>query len=156
MAQSEHILERTTRVPLPLAEVFPFFADARNLARITPPAMGFQICNTEPLEMRQNLLIDYKLRLCGIPLRWRSAITEWNPPHSFVDEQVTGPYATWIHRHEFAADGDATVMRDVVRYRLPLAPLGNLALPFVRWQLRQIFNYRESAIRQIFHLPAAP
>ncbi|MBN8712101.1 MAG: hypothetical protein BGO12_17580 [Verrucomicrobia bacterium 61-8] len=156
MDSSDHILERTTRIPRPLAEVFPFFADARNLARITPPSMGFQITSAQPLEMRRNLMIEYRLRILGIPLRWSSLISEWSPPHRFIDEQVTGPYARWTHLHEFIAEGDTTVMRDEVRYRLPFGLLGNLALPFVKMQLRHIFDYRESAIRCLFSTPPAP
>lgn len=150
VATRTHLLDRTTRVPRPLEEVFPFFANARNLERITPPGMGFRITSSHPLEMRRNLMIDYQLRISGLPFRWRSQITEWNPPHSFVDEQLKGPYAEWVHRHEFLAEGGHTLMRDVVRYRLPFGVLGNLALPLVKRQLRAIFDYRESAIRCLF------
>ncbi len=150
MANRTHILERTTRVPRPLEEVFPFFANARNLERITPPGMGFQITSAQPLEMRRNLMIDYRLRIAGIPLHWRSQISEWNPPHSFVDVQIKGPYAEWVHRHEFLAEGNHTVMRDIVRYSLPFGVLGSLALPLVKKQLRDIFDFRESAIRCLF------
>lgn len=101
-------------------------------------------------------MIEYKLRIAGLPLRWRSQISEWNPPHSFVDEQIQGPYALWIHRHEFRADGEDTVMKDVVRYRLPFGILGHMALPFVKTQLRHIFDYRESAIRCVFSPQADP
>jgi ligand-binding SRPBCC domain-containing protein len=156
VANLEHILERITRIPGPIAEVFPFFADARNLVRITPPHMGFHIVSEHSLEMRQNLMIEYKLCIAGLPLRWRSLISEWNPPHCFVDEQIQGPYAQWIHRHEFKADGEDTVMTDVVRYRLPFGILGHMALPFVKAQLRDIFDYRESAIRRAFSAQAGP
>jgi len=156
VANLEHILERITRIPGPIAEVFPFFADARNLVRITPPHMGFHIVSEHSLDMRQNLMIEYKLRIAGLPLRWRSLISEWNPPHSFIDEQIQGPYAQWIHRHEFKADGEDTVMTDVVRYRLPFGILGHMALPFVKAQLRDIFDYRESAIRRAFSAQAGP
>jgi len=156
MDSSDHILERTTRIPRPLAEVFPFFSDASNLARITPPSMGFQITSAQPLEMRRNLMIEYRLRILGIPLRWSSLISEWSPPHRFVDEQVTGPYARWTHLHEFTAEGDTTVMRDKVLYRMPFGLLGNLALPLVKMQLRHIFDYRESAIRCLFSTPPVP
>ncbi len=154
MATRTHILERTTVVPRPLEEVFPFFSDARNLERITPPGMGFRITSSHPLDMKRNLMIDYQLRIAGIPLHWRSQISEWNPPHSFVDTQVKGPYAEWIHRHEFIAEGDRTIMRDVVRYRLPFGILGYLALPLVKMQLATIFDFRESAIRRLFSEPS--
>lgn len=153
MATRTHILERTTHVPRPLEEVFPFFANARNLERITPPGMGFRITSTHPLNMKRNLMIDYQLRIAGIPLRWRSQIADWDPPHSFTDVQLTGPYAEWVHRHEFHAEGGHTIMRDLVRYSLPFGILGNLALPFVKRQLRDIFDYRESAIRCLFSQP---
>src|SRR5262245_9110042 len=94
--------------------------------------------------------IDYRLKLFAIPFRWRSVITEWDPPRAFTDEQATGPYALWIHRHTFEPDGAGTVIRDRVRYKLPFGPVGDLAHPLVRRQLARIFDYRRRAVDAAF------
>jgi len=143
------MLRATQVIPLARAALFPFFADARNLAVITPPAMGFRIRTPEPIVMREGMLIDYTVRVAGVPLRWRTRITGWNPPTEFADEQLRGPYALWRHRHQFTAlDEGHTRMDDEVLFRLPLAPLGNIAAPFVKHELRKIFRYRHAAIER--------
>ena len=144
-----------TRIPRPRTEVFPFFAAAGNLERITPAELRFRIETPTPIEMRRGTLIDYRLGLWGTRFRWRTEITEWDPPRSFTDTQIRGPYHTWVHHHLFeeeAADeeGDvATIMTDEVRYRLPFWPLGEVALPVVARQLRRIFRHRAGVIRRL-------
>ncbi len=145
-----HLLRTTARIARPIDEVFAFFAAAENLERITPPSLRFRIVTPLPLEMRAGTLIDYRLRLNGIPFSWRTEITEWHPPHAFTDTQLRGPYHTWIHRHTFQADGDVTIMLDEVRHRLPLWPLGELAMPLIRHRLRHIFEYRARRLEEIF------
>ena len=145
----ELTLRTELRVEKPIHEVFAFFAAAENLERITPPELGFRIATPAPLHMESGSLIDYRLSLFGVPFAWRTRITEWNPPHSFTDVQLKGPYAQWIHRHTFSADGDGTIMRDAVYYRLPVPLLGMLAWPLVRLQLARIFSYREQRIRSL-------
>ncbi len=144
-----HVLETSIHLPLPQERVFQFFADACNLARITPPAMGFQIVSPLPITMQQGTEIEYRIRLAGVPLRWRSLIARWEPPYQFVDQQLQGPYHTWIHTHRFHEENGGTRIEDHVQYRLPLEPIGLVALPFVRRQLKQIFAFREQAITQI-------
>ena len=143
-----HLIEREQRLPAPPEEVFPFFEDAWNLEAITPPFLGFEVTTPRPLEMRPGALIDYRLKLHGVPVRWRTRIETFEPPHVFVDMQVSGPYRLWHHTHVFERDGrGGTLMRDRVRYALPLWPLGELAhLAFVRRDLRRIFDFRRQAI----------
>lgn len=142
------LLRTTQFFPNPRSQVFPFFADAENLARITPAAMGFRITTPTPITMRAGTLIDYRIRVWGISLPWRTLISLWEPPHQFVDEQLRGPYAEWVHRHRFTeTPAGGTLMEDEVRFRLPFGPIGALGLPLVRRQLRQIFEYRRTAIR---------
>lgn len=147
---SEYVLSRVQTVPRPLDEVFAFFANPANLARITPPWLGFRML-TPPQAMRAGLLIDYRIRPLGIPQRWRSAITTWEPPSRFVDEQVRGPYRSWHHLHEFHAVEDGTEIRDTVHYALPLGLLGRIARTLlVRRQLDAIFAYRARIVADLF------
>jgi ligand-binding SRPBCC domain-containing protein len=144
----EFTLEREQSIDLPLQEVFAFFSDAHNLAVITPEWLRFEIVTPEPIEMRMGTLIDYKLRLRGIPLKWQSEITAWEPPHRFVDEQRRGPYRYWIHEHTFDAAGPRrTIVRDRVRYDVPGGrPVQRL---FVQPDLERVFDYRARKLDEI-------
>ncbi|HYQ78170.1 MAG TPA: SRPBCC family protein [Solirubrobacterales bacterium] len=145
-----HIFERRQRVELPIHEAFAFYGDARNLELITPPWLGFEVTTPQPIEMGIGTLIEYRLRLHRVPVRWRTRITDWEPPHRFVDTQVRGPYSMWEHTHTFEADGPgATIIEDGVRYSIPFGPLGELANRLlVRRDLRKIFDYRRDAVAQ--------
>jgi len=152
-----HVLERTQTVAADLDEVFAFFAQPENLARITPPSMRFQILTPSPIAMREGALIDYLVRVGGLPMRWRSLITAYEPPHRFVDEQILGPYSFWHHTHTFAPlPGGGTELGDRVRYALPLGPLGELAHALaIRRQLAGIFAFRQAFVARQFAGPAA-
>ena len=143
-----HVLEREQRIPAPPERVFPFFEDARNLEAITPPFLGFRVTTPAPIEMRPGARIEYRLKLHGVPVRWRTRIEQFDPPHMFVDLQTSGPYRLWHHTHVFEPDGrGGTLMRDRVRYALPYGPLGELAhLAFVRRDLRRIFDFRQEKV----------
>jgi ligand-binding SRPBCC domain-containing protein len=141
-----HTLVREQVLPGTPEEVFPFFADALNLEAITPPSLGFEVVTAAPVEMRVGTILQYRLRLRFLSLDWLTRIAEWVPGERFVDEQLVGPYALWHHTHEFERHPDGTLMRDTVRYALPLWPLGELAAPIVRRELRAIFDFRREAV----------
>jgi ligand-binding SRPBCC domain-containing protein len=140
----------TTRLRRPLDEVFEFFSDARNLECIKPPGLKVEILSPDDITMGDGALIDYSVRLRGVPFRWRSRIRDWNPPFGFVDEQVTGPYSLWHHIHTFAEEGEVVRMDDIVYYRLPAWPFGEIAGPWVRREIERIFAHRDAKIREIF------
>ena len=147
---SEHILTRELALDLSIKTVFDFFADAGNLERITPPELNFHIITPQPIDIEKGTLIDYQLKMRGFPIKWRTEISKWNPPHLFVDRALKSPYKLWIHRHNFTElSENQTLIEDEVRYRLPLAPLGNLAFWFVRRELNYIFDFRQKAVLEI-------
>ena len=142
-----HRLEREQLVPRPVSEVFAFFSQAHNLERITPPWLRFEVLTPGSIAMAAGTLIEYRLRLHGVRLRWISRIEEWETDRAFIDRQVRGPYRLWHHRHEFVPHADGTVVRDRVRYALPLGRLGDLAhTAFVRRDLERIFDFRRDAL----------
>jgi hypothetical protein len=141
------VLEREQLVPTPVEEVFAFFSEARNLEELTPPFLRFQIVTPLPIAMHEGTLIDYRIRLFGVPMRWRTRIDVWEPNVRFVDRQVRGPYALWRHLHAFEEVPGGTRMTDRVDYAIGLGPLGTVARSlFVRRQLETIFDYRRQAV----------
>ena len=144
-------LERETFVPAPRTEVFAFFSDPVNLARITPHTLGFEIVEAPRRTLRRGDRIRYRIRILGIPLPWTSKIAEWKPGSSFVDEQERGPYRRWRHEHVLRDSNSGTLMIDRVDYELPLGLLGRMFGGWwVRRNLRHIFDYRARAISEIF------
>jgi hypothetical protein len=140
--------------PVPLGEVFKFFEDPRNLARITPPQLRFQVTNGGNIEMRKGALIDYTIRWMGLPMKWRTLIADYQPPRYFVDEQLRGPYRYWKHRHVFTESGGLSIITDRVEYALPLGIMGRMAHALVvERQLKGIFAYRQRAIAKILGTP---
>jgi ligand-binding SRPBCC domain-containing protein len=145
-----HSLRRTQLIPLSRSEVFAFFESAENLARITPPSLGFRILTPLPITMKVGTVIDYTIRWLGFPVRWRTLITTYEPPDLFVDEQINGPYSLWHHAHRFEDTPEGTRMTDEVHYCLPFGPFGDLAHGFlVQRQLEHIFDYRATVIGQL-------
>ena len=135
-------------LPRPRDEVFAFFADAHNLQAITPPWVKFEVLTPKPIEMKTGALIDYRIRIHGLPIRWRTEITEWNPPRRFVDVQLHGPYTLWHHTHTFEARDGGTLCIDDVRYRPRGGALVNWL--FVRRDVEGIFAFRTERLDQIF------
>ena len=144
---SEFTLQTEVWLPRPQSEVFAFFAEARNLEAITPPWLKFEVLTPAPIEMRPGALIDYRIRVHGFPIRWRTEITEWQPPHRFVDVQLRGPYTLWHHTHTFEARDGGTLCRDHVRYR----PRGGVLVHrlFVRRDVERIFQYRQQRLQEL-------
>lgn len=132
----------------PLTEIFAFFSDAYNLALITPPWLHFEVLTPAPIEMGVGTRIDYRLKLRGIPIRWQSEITAWNPPHAFSDEQRRGPYRLWRHTHTFHETNEGIAVGDSVEYAVWGGGLVNQL--FVRPDIEKIFAYRTAQLRKLF------
>lgn len=146
-----HTLTKEAVINRPLKEVFDFFSKAENLNEITPPDMQFQILTPLPINIQKGTLIDYKIKVNGIPFRWKTVISTWEPPYRFVDEQLKGPYNTWIHEHTFEERDGKTHMKDVVKFKSPgwiLEPLINVL--FIEKKVKGIFEYREKMLNEFF------
>ena len=145
-----HTLLRRQLLARAPEEVFAFFSDAGNLQAITPPSLDFRIVTPRPIEMRAGAVVEYRLGLRRLPLVWLTGIDAWEPARRFVDVQIAGPYALWHHTHEFEPVAGGTLMRDVVRYALPLWPAGEVVLPLVRRELDAIFDFRRAEVARRF------
>lgn len=141
-------INRQLWLPQRPAEIFPFFADAANLEKLTPPWLNFRILTPLPIEIKRGTLIDYRVGIRKIPLRWRTEICEWQPPSRFVDRQLRGPYRLWEHEHTFQAKDGGTLVGDHVKYSVLGGWLTDRLL--VRRDLEGIFDYRQERMQQIF------
>jgi ligand-binding SRPBCC domain-containing protein len=138
-----------TLIDAPINTVFDFFSKAENLEQLTPKTLKFKILTPLPIEMKMGALIDYKISIRGIPMRWKTEIAIWEPGKRFVDRQLKGPYKQWIHEHRFVPEGTKTRMFDNVDYALPFGPLGQIVHTlFVKREVEGIFRFREQAITQ--------
>jgi ligand-binding SRPBCC domain-containing protein len=146
----EQVLEREQFIPLPIEEAYAPFGAVANLQAITPEWLHFRILSDPDAELHQGAVIEYRLRLHGFPVRWRTVIESWDPPHRFTDIQVKGPYALWHHTHTFEAVEGGTIVRDTVRYRIGFGLLGDIAHRlFVKRDLERIFDYRREAVPRL-------
>lgn len=137
-------------VKRPLKETFAFFENPANLGKITPSWLSFNIV-TKGVPMAQGAQFDYVIRWLGLPMKWRSVITVYEPPRLFVDEQLKGPYKTWHHRHTFSETGNGVIVGDHLEYSLPLGPLGVIAQTvMVKRQLEEVFRFRQQELAKIF------
>ncbi|UCG51449.1 MAG: SRPBCC family protein [Candidatus Latescibacterota bacterium] len=141
-----YFFESEVWLPRPVESVFPFFAEARNLQSITPPWLDFRVVTPGEIELKRGAIIDYKLRVHGIPIRWQSEITIWEPPWRFVDEQRRGPYRMWVHEHRFEEKDGGTLVTDEVKYAVPGGALINRL--FVARDVQKIFRYRTQKLKR--------
>ena len=143
---TDHFVVKST-----LADTWAFFGDAMNLPKITPPWMGFHVLTPAPIDMHTGTLIDYKVKVMGLPVKWRTRIIDWSPPRQFIDLQLRGPYTLWHHQHTFEQVDDGTACTDRVTYKVPAGGIGRLMNRFlIRKQLKEIFEYRSKIIDQTF------
>ena len=147
-----YTLESNQFINKPIEEVFQFFSKPENLSVITPAKLGFKILSPNPIKMEVGRLIDYNIYLMGIPIHWRTLITDYEPPNMFVDQQIKGPYAMWHHTHTFQKINDKeTLISDIVKYGLPFGFIGGMANAlYVKKDLESIFSYRFDKIKEIF------
>ena len=150
MKKIQYQLRASLWVPLNRSNVFEMFSDAANLESLTPPFLHFSVTTPMPIEMRRGQRIDYRLRLHGLPIRWRTEITNWEPPFQFEDTQLRGPYSLWVHTHTFEELNGGTLVRDVVRYAVPGGAIVHRF--FVKADLMRIFEFRQSRIPELLGL----
>jgi len=141
------VLTAEVELPQPLETVFPFFGDAHNLERITPPWLAFEILTPDPIQIEEGVELDYRLRVRGLPIRWTSRIESWLPPHRFSDRQIRGPYRRWEHEHSFEARGTSTLARDRVEFEVRGGRIPGL---LVARDVRRIFEYRRLRLLDLF------
>ncbi|MFB3902059.1 MAG: SRPBCC family protein [Acidobacteriota bacterium] len=152
-----HLFERTVWLPAGRGHLFAFFSRAENLPLVTPPWLDLRVLTPSPVEMKQGARFDYRVRLFGILLTWRTKITAWEPPRRFEDTQLAGPYKLWVHEHLFEVENAGTRVTDRVRYRSRGGPFEPLVESlFVRPRLEKIFSFREEALRQLFTQSPSP
>jgi ligand-binding SRPBCC domain-containing protein len=143
-----HLFRSVVWLPRLPEDVFPFFADARNLQIITPPWLSFEVITPGAITMKPGVVIDYRLRVHGVPIGWRSEITVYEPPWRFADEQRRGPYLSWVHEHRFVEKEKGTLVVDEVHYAVPGGTLVNTL--FVARDIRRIFEFRTRRLRELF------
>ncbi len=147
----EHIFESSQWIQRPVEEVFAFFSSEKNLERLTPPWLNFHVVGKSTPEIEAGTLIDYRLKISGVPVKWRTRIESWIPGKSFVDNQLSGPYRKWHHTHTFESENGGTRMKDRVVFQLPLGIVGNFFAAWkVKRQVREIFDFRRAEIERIF------
>ena len=148
------LLRTTQWFPRRREELFEFFGDAFNLEQITPPFLHFQVQTARPISMRPGTLIEYRLKLHVLPIRWKTEITAWEPGIRFIDTQLRGPYRLWVHEHRFYDDAGGTRVEDAVSYRVPMQSWPGVGWMvhalFVQRDLRTIFTYRGQVLKRLF------
>lgn len=144
-------IHTTQVINRPIEEVFVFFSKPENLAVITPKKLGFKILTPTPIKMNKGCLIDYLIHLMGIPVHWRTIITDYDPPHMFIDQQLKGPYSLWHHTHTFKKIENGVEIKDRIIYSIPLGWMGQLLHKFwIKKDLNNIFSHRKKVISDLF------
>ena len=147
----EYLLEKHQFIEKPKIEVFDFFKTPENLEKITPKNLNFNIYTPSPILMKEGAVIEYQIKLLGIPIYWRTLINKYNPPNNFRDIQLNGPYDTWEHTHMFEDCKNGTMMIDKIKYSIPFKIIGRMAHSiWVKRELQRIFDYRYEIIENIF------
>ena len=136
-------------LPQSREDIFQFFADPQNLDRLTPAWLRFKILSPAGIAMRQGTILDYRLRIRGVPVRWQSEISVWDPPNRFVDRQIKGPYSLWVHEHSFAAHHGGTWVGDKVEYAVPGGAIVERFL--VAPDIGRIFDFRRKSLEELFN-----
>lgn len=151
MSDRSRVLQVEQFVAKPIEEVYPFFSSEKNLEVITPAFLNFKVLDSSTEKVQKDTLINYKLSIHGIPVKWKTLIETWEPPHRFVDTQLSGPYQKWHHTHAFEKLGNGTLLRDRVLFKLPLGQVGDLAAGWkVMSDVQQIFKFRRTKILELF------
>ena len=148
-----YTLKKEQIIPRNILDVFDFFSKPENLSVITPSKMGFKILTPSPIEMKEGALIDYTVKIIGLPIRWTTLITKYDPPNLFIDQQLKGPYSMWHHTHNFKKLNDnETLIEDIVVYSVPYSFIGGLIHSlYIKRDLEKIFSYRSKKIKEIFN-----
>ena len=148
-----YTLKKEQIIPRNILDVFDFFSKPENLSVITPSKMGFKILTPSPIEMKEGALIDYTVKIIGLPIRWTTLITKYDPPNLFIDQQLKGPYSMWHHTHNFKKLNDKeTLIEDIVVYSVPYSFIGGLIHSlYIKRDLEKIFSYRSKKIKEIFN-----
>lgn len=132
-------------------DVFAFYADESNLEKLMPPSFDFHVLGKSTPSLQEGTLVDFRHKLYGIPMHGQVRIREWEPGRRFVDEQVKGPFKAWLHSHEVWPMADGTLLRDKVRYQVPVGWLGNILGGWkVENDIKAIFEFRRKRISEIF------
>ena len=158
---ADYVIERRLWLPRPRPEVFAFFADPGNLARVSPPPADLRWLAPPPASLGAGAVLDFSIRLCGLPVRWRVFVREFDPPYRFIDAQLWGPFARWEHRHLFfegpPGDATGTWVEDRVTYRLPLGSLGRLAHALGAGRsIARVFDYRARRLQELLGAASSP
>ena len=145
-----YVFRKQQALARPIDDLFNFFKQPDNLEKITPSSVGFTILTPRPIKMQVGTVLDYTIRLLGLPVRWTTLISAYDPPHRFIDVSLRGPYSFWHHTHTFEENDQGTIMTDEVHYALPFGVLGRLAHSlWVKRQLKYIFDYRMKVIGEL-------